>query len=74
MSNPLIEKGPICTEILCDFSIEASIHKMFREFYEEIAPEHYKLSIKDRMNFEDTFKIIGEILAKNWENAKLALV
>ena len=68
MSNPLIRKGPTCTSIMADFSSEATIHKIFRKLFEEIAPEHYKLSVNDMLIFEDTFQTIKKKLDKQWDN------
>ena len=73
LSNPLLREGPTCTSKLADFDTEAQLHNLFRECFEEVAPEHYKLSVNDALCFEDTFQAITEKLDSEWQKARIPL-
>ena len=73
LSNPLLREGPTCTSKLADFDTEAQLHNLFRECFEEVAPEHYKLSVNEFISFEDTFQAITEKLDSEWQKARIPL-
>ena len=73
LSNPLLREGPTCTSIYADFDTEAKLHKLFRETFEEVASEHYKLSVNEFISFEDTFQAITEKLDSQWQKDRTAL-
>ena len=62
-SNPLIEVGPTIKTQL-GFTDESLMHKIFKELYEQVAPEHYKLTVNQRINFEDNFNSLPDIFKK----------
>ena len=70
MSNPLIEEGPTAIGVLADFHNESRLHNLFKDLFEEIAPEHYKLTVEERMDFGKLFETINHVLSVECNNAK----
>ena len=68
ISNPLIEEGPTIKGVLADFGSEFSLHSVFKDLFEEIAPEHYKLTIEQRLDFDKIFNICENHLNKMWKD------
>ena len=70
-SNPLLEEGPVIALPKLAISwAETTIHKICKELYEEIAPEHYKLTVEDRINFEETLARIETNIRNTWDILK----
>ena len=70
MSNPLIEEGPTIKVVLADFANEFNLHRIFKDLFEEISPEHYKLTVEDRLDFDKIFSLAENTLDKKWEDFK----
>jgi hypothetical protein len=67
MTNPTLEEGPTIKTALSDFTTESIVHKMCKSWFEEIASEHYKLTVEDRLNFDDIFTLVENTLNKKWK-------
>ena len=65
-SNPLLEEGPVIRPKGYISWAETTVHNICKELYEEIAPEHYKLTVEDRIDFEKTLTAIETSISNSW--------